>query len=252
MQAVILAGGLGTRLRAIVNNRPKPMASIDDGSVGQAKPFLEYQLEFLKSFRIVHFIFCVGYLHEQIEEYFGDGSRWGVKIDYSIEDELLGTGGAIKRAEKYLEGTFLTLNGDSFFDMNLSKLIQFHKNKIVGVKSRGYLGTIALTQVENANNYGSVSFNQEKMIVSFVEKSAAKSAELNSSNQINAGIYVLEPEILSFIPPSKKVSIEKEVFPSVLNNRCYLGGYPAEGFFVDIGTPTGYYKFLNYLKEKHL
>lgn len=252
MQAFILAGGLGTRLRTIVNGTPKPMASVGDGAAGHGKPFLEYQLEFLRGWGIVDFVFCVGYLHEHIQAYFGDGSRWGVKIDYSIEEERLGTGGALKLAQKYTRGAFLALNGDSFFDVNLDKLISFHTGHKTTAQQGDYLGTIALTRVQDARNYGLVKLNRENNIVNFNEKKAAGAAELNGSNLINAGIYVLEAEILNLIPPFKKVSIEKEVFPSVLNNGHYLGGYPAEGFFVDIGTPAGYHQFQNYLREKNL
>jgi NDP-sugar pyrophosphorylase family protein len=251
MQALILAGGLGTRLRAIVNDRPKPMAGISSGSAGHTKPFLEYQLEFLKSYHITHFILCVGYLHQHIQEHFGDGSQWGVRIDYSIEEELMGTGGAVKQAEQYVNGTFLTLNGDSFFEMDLNKIIQFHRAQTAGMRQGSYLGTIALTKVQDATNYGLVRLDQENRILTFDEKSAANSTEANGSNQINAGIYVLEPEILSFIPPARKVSIERETFPFVLNKGYCLGGYPAEGFFVDIGTPEGYRMFRNHLEERH-
>jgi mannose-1-phosphate guanylyltransferase len=251
MQALILAGGLGTRLSSVVNDRPKPMASINRGSGGRAKPFLECQLEFLKSYHIAHFIFCIGYLHQQIQGYFGDGSRWGVRIDYSIEEELMGTGGAIKRAEQYVNGPFLTLNGDSFFEMDLNEFIQSHKAQTARTRQGGYLGTIALTKVQDASNYGVVRLDQENRILTFDEKSAANSARVNGSNQINAGIYVLEPEILSFIPPARKVSIEKETFPSILNRGYYLGGYAAEGFFVDIGTPAGYRAFQSHLEERN-
>ena len=251
MQALILAGGLGTRLRAIVNDRPKPMASIEDSSTGSAKPFLEYQLEFLKSHSITHVVLCVGHLHQHIQEYFGNGSQWGVSIDYSIEEELLGTGGAIKHAENYLNGTFLALNGDSFFDIDLGELIQFHMDKKAKGPNRCYLGTIALTKVQDATNYGLAVLNKDNTILSFAEKSAVRSAGSSDANHINAGIYVLEPEILSSVPPFQKVSIEREVFPAVLSSGGYLGGYPADGFFIDIGTPAGYNRFRNYLKERN-
>jgi NDP-sugar pyrophosphorylase family protein len=252
MQALILAGGLGTRLRAVVNDRPKPMASIENGSAGSAKPFLEYQLEFLKSHRITHMIFCVGHLHQHIQKYFGNGSQWGVRIDYSIEEKLLGTGGAIKHAENYLNGTFLALNGDSFFGIDLGELIQFHLDKKAKMQQGDYLGTIALTEVQEATGYGLVTLNRDHRILNFAEKSAGRSAESSGSNWVNAGIYILEPETLNFIPPSRKVSIERETFPSVLKSGRYLGGYCRAGFFVDIGTPAGYRQFRSYVKERDL
>ncbi|MBI5031571.1 MAG: nucleotidyltransferase family protein [Chloroflexi bacterium] len=237
MQALILAGGLGTRLRSIVSDKPKPLANIG------GKPFLEYQIEFLKKHQIDHLVLCVGYLCEQVVEYFGDGSRWDVQIDYSIEEELLGTGGAVKHAEKYLQGTFLTLNGDSFFDLDLAAFIQFHARQKSEAKQECHLGTLALTQVQDARGYGSVRLGQANRIVDF----SAKSTASNGSHLINAGIYVLEPAFLDFIPSSKRVSLEQETFPLVLEKGFHLLGYPANGFFVDIGTPTGYSVFRNHV-----
>jgi NDP-sugar pyrophosphorylase family protein len=237
MKALILAGGLGTRLRSIVSDKPKALATIG------AKPFLEYQIEFLKRYQIDHLVLCVGYLHRHILDYFGDGSRWGVKIDYSIEEELLGTGGAVKHAEKYLQGTFLTLNGDSFFDVDLTAFIQFHECKKREMKRARHLGTLALTQVQDAREYGSVRLSQANQIVDFV----AKSTESNGARLINAGIYILESAFLNFIPGSKRVSLEHETFPSILKKGYQLLGYPADGFFVDIGTPAGYSAFRNHV-----
>lgn len=256
MQALILAGGLGTRLQSIINDRPKPMADIG------SKPFLEYQLAFLKQFHITDFILCVGHLHQHIQAYFGDGARWGVKIDYSIEEALLGTGGAIKQAERFIQGPLLALNGDSFFDIDLTRLVQFHQAQ-QATAPETYLGTMALTQVADASNYGSVRLDQNQRLVSFAEKSAPESspsaegelsanghAPSHSSNLINAGIYVLEPKVLTLIPPARKISLEREVFPTLLKQGYALGGYPAQGFFVDIGTPAGYRHFQTYLQAQ--
>lgn len=252
IQALILAGGLGTRLQTIVDDRPKPMAKIDHKN-GATKPFLEIQLDFLRSYEVRRFIFCVGYLHQQIQDYFGDGSRWGVQIDYSVEESLLGTGGAIKQAEKYIAGPFLALNGDSFFDLNLNDLLAFHAAQKAATPPGRYLGTIALAQVDDASDYGTVQLDQTGRITNFAEKvSAATDRPLQpgSPQWINAGIYVLEPDLLKTIPPSQKTSIEREIFPSSLNHGYWLGGYRTEGFFVDIGTPAGYGKFLSYIKEE--
>jgi NDP-sugar pyrophosphorylase family protein len=237
MQALILAGGLGTRLRSIVADRPKPMVDVG------GKPFLAYQLEFLRSHQIAHLILCVGHLHEKIQEYFGHGENWGVKIDYAIEEELLGTGGALKNAEKYLNGTFLVLNGDSYFDIDLSKLVQFHNDK--KNKSQSCLGAIALTEVRDARSFGSISLDAENKILSFQEKIAGS----NCSTHINAGIYILEPALVNFIPPSQKVSLERETFPMILEKGNLLFGCPSKGFFVDIGTPEGYHLFQRYIRN---
>ncbi len=240
MRAVILAGGLGTRLRSVVSDRPKPMANIG------GKPFLEHQIEFLKGYRIVNLVLCVGYLHEHIQARFKDGASWDVSIDYSIEDRLLGTAGALKHAQKYLAGTgtFLVLNGDSYFEVDLHRLIQFHERKKAG--DRRCLGSIALAGVPDVRSYGSIQTDRQGRILSFEEKPEAS----NGSIQINAGIYVLEPEILNLIPDSINVSLERETFPSVLDGGHHLFGYPAQGFFADIGTPDGYGRFWNYLKER--
>jgi NDP-sugar pyrophosphorylase family protein len=244
MQALILAGGLGKRLRSAVSDKPKPMAEVG------SKPFLEHQLEFLKRYQITHLVFCVGYLHRQIEAYFNDGSEWGIKIDYSVEGELLGTGGAIKNAEKFVNGTFLTLNGDSFFDIDLSQLIRFHNNQKLNRNGDECLGTIALTEVFDTRDYGKVILDKEKKILSFNEKVISDSAGIDNACLINAGIYILEPDILKFISSTKKVSLEREVFPSIINMGYYLFGHKLEGFFVDIGTPEGYHKFQSYLEEE--
>jgi NDP-sugar pyrophosphorylase family protein len=238
MQALILAGGLGTRLRPVVSDKPKPMAAVGD------KPFIEYQIEFLKRHEVTNLIFCVGYLHEQIQRYFGDGKKWSVKIDYSIEEELLGTAGALRLAQRYIDGTFLVLNGDTYFDADLKALVEFHQRKKAGHNG---IGTLALTEIQEARNYGSVTVSADRQILQFEEKSErAEAAKL-----INAGIYVLEPEILHFIPAAAKVSLERETFPIVLQQGRSLFGYPAKGYFVDIGSPAGYQQFQKHILEKN-
>lgn len=242
MPVLILAGGLGTRLRPLVKDKPKPMADVG------SKPFLEYQVSFLKRYGFRHFVFCVGYLHQHIREYFGDGWRWDVRIDYSIEEEPLGTGGALKHAEAHVHGTFLALNGDSFLDADLDQLVRSHERSRSDQKRQG---TIALTQVEEAGRYGTVRLGPGNEVLEFVEKSAESPEGKGPSEQyINAGIYVLEPEILRMIPRSRKVSIERDVFPSLLADGGGLYGCFLDGFFVDIGTPAGYRELRDYLKER--
>lgn len=245
MQALILAGGLGTRLRSIVNNTPKPMAQLN------SKPFLEYQLEFLKHHHITEFIFCVGYLHHAIQDYFEDGARWNVHINYSIEEELVGTGGAIKLAERYQCDSFLVLNGDSFFNIDLTAFIGFHRSHQTQEQGNNYLGSLALTSIDDTRAYGSVQLDSAHNITHFIEKSENGVAPVEEPRLVNAGIYILEPEILHFIPPRQKVSIERETFPAVLQSGYALGGYAADGFFVDIGTPAGYHRFQEYLQEEY-
>jgi len=237
MQAVILAGGLGTRLRSIVNDKPKPMAEI----VG--KPFLEYQIEFLKRHQISELVFCVGYLHQLIQDYFGDGARWGVKINYAVEEQLLGTAGALKNAERYLQESFVVLNGDSFFDFDLTAFHEFHKSW--KSEQGSYLGSIALTEVNDTRDYGAITTDAGGRILKFEEKSAASTPE----KQINAGAYILQRDVMNTIPRQVKVSLERETFPALLQQGRILGGYRARGFFVDIGTPSGFQKFQNHIME---
>lgn len=236
MQALILAGGLGTRLRAVVSDKPKPMATIS------GKPFLEYQIELLQRHGIDEVIFCVGYLYEQIQNHFGNGEKSGLKINYSIEEELLGTAGALKLAQKFIHGTFLVLNGDTYLDIDLQQLIQFHQKK----RENNAIGAVALIEVDDAGNYGAVTIDTTNAISSFNEKSAGAAA----SKLINAGIYVLELQIFNFIAPAKKVSLEKDTFPTVINQGHPLFGYQTKGYFVDIGTPTGYQGFQHYISGK--
>ncbi|HEC32212.1 MAG TPA: nucleoside-diphosphate-sugar pyrophosphorylase [Deltaproteobacteria bacterium] len=220
MKVLILTGGLGTRLRKIVTNKPKPMALIAN------RPFLEYLILQLKRYGLTDIVLCIGYLGEQMKEYFDDGSRWDVHISYSWEKEHLGTGGAIKLAEKLVkEENFLAMNGDSFLDVNLKKLIDYH------LKQRA-LATMALAEVENPLRYGAVEIDGKGEIKSFVEKGKSSNSKL-----INGGIYVFNKEIFDYIP-IEKVSLETEVFPKLIGKRFY--GMPTKGFFIDIGVPEDY------------
>ena len=224
MKAVILAGGLGTRLRKKIDDKPKSMASVS------GRPFLEYQIEQLKRYDIKEVVFCVGYLGEQIKDFLSNGAEFGVKVEYATEKELLGTGGALKNAQKYLEdSTFLVLNGDSYLDINLLDFIQYHKEKEAQ-------GTIALTKVDVSEQYGLVEIDKENRIRGFFEK--AKGDKFGMI--INAGIYLFEPDLLNYIPEQKKISLEKEFFPHLLRENIALFGYLSSGYFIDIGSSQKY------------
>lgn len=238
MQALILAGGTGTRLRSLVSDRPKPMASIGD------MPFLELQLRWLRDHGIRRFIFCVGYLHEQIRSYFGDGSRWNVEVDYSIEKTLLGTGGALKRVERVVEGPFLALNGDSFLEFDPTPLVRFHRQR--KARHPRCLGTLTLTAVPDTREFGSVEVDPGGRILCFQEKNE----QAAGPGLVNAGVYVLEPGLLTSIEGDRRVSLERETFPSILRQGFQLYAYRAEGFFADIGTPFGYRRFERYVEQK--
>lgn len=220
MMAVILCGGLGTRLRSIIDNLPKPMASI------AGRPFLEYLILQLKRQGFRDILLCTGYLGEKVREYFSDGKNWGVNILYSHEPEPLGTGGALKLAQKLIYGDdFLLMNGDSFLDVDFNKLINYHlKNKA--------LATIALVEVENPARYGVVEIDETGKIKNFVEKTKSSRSKL-----INGGVYMFNRKVFNYIPEGK-VSLEKEVFPQLIGKGFY--GMPIKGFFIDIGIPEDY------------
>ncbi|MEK6889149.1 MAG: sugar phosphate nucleotidyltransferase [Nanoarchaeota archaeon] len=227
-KALILCGGLGTRLKETVSDLPKSMAPV------AGRPFLEYQIKFLKAQGITDIILCVSHMSEKIKSYFGSGIRLGVDITYSEEQTPLGTAGAIKNAENYLDDTFIVLNGDSYSQINILDLIEFHKMKRA-------LCTLSLAESLEAQFYGSAVMDGNK-IVGFSEKSTNPKAEL-----VSRGIYVMEPAMLDHIPKDKKSSLENEIFPSLVE-KSMLNGILLKGYFADIGRPESYKAF----KEKVL
>lgn len=224
MKVLILSGGLGSRLRNVIKDIAKPMAIIT------GKPFLEFLVLQLKKFNLNNIVLCTGYKSRSIEDYFKDGSRWGIKLIYSKEKKPLGTGGAIKFAENLiLEDNFLVMNGDSFFDIDLRKLISYHFEKKA-------LATIALAKVKDTRRFGVIKIDKNGKIESFFEK-----AKEQNSNLINGGVYLLNKEIFKYIPKDKSISLEKEVFPKLINsNRFY--GVSFKNYFIDIGVPKAYKK----------
>lgn len=220
-QAIILAGGLGTRLRLLVRDRPKVLAPI------AGSPFLEYVLLQLRNYGIEDVILSVGFRGEMIERHFGNGSKWGLCLRYSYETKPLGTGGAVRLAERLLKGKrLLVMNGDSFFDVDINALWRSHEK-------RGSVITLALAKVNNPQRYAAVEINRRGEVVMFKEKEHAETAGL-----VNGGIYVFRREALDLIPEGTAVSLEREVFPRLI--RKGLHGVPREGYFVDIGVPADY------------
>ena len=220
-KAVLLVGGLGTRLRTVVTSAPKPLAPVGN------RPFLELLIRQLGSQGIRSLIMCTGYLADQIESEFGKGSGLGVTIEYSKEPEALGTAGAVKFAERFLQGApdFLVMNGDSFLELDLNQLIQLHR-------THGGLATMAVVSVENAGRYGTVHLDSDNKVTAFCEKTGSDSPGL-----INAGVYVFSPAILGLIPAGP-VSLEKDIFPKLLGEEVYASR--EQGVFIDIGTPADY------------
>lgn len=194
MKAVILAGGLGTRLRPLTNDTPKPLLPINQ------KPIIEHAILNFKKHGILDIVLSVGYKADKIKEYFGDGSKWGVNIDYCVENEPLGTGGAIKKAVEGATETFVAINGDNLADFNWTQALADHR------ASRAKI-TLALYPVEDVTQYGIARLDNGQ-IVEFVEKPTVEKAP---SNLNNAGGYIMEPEVLDILPAGVS-SIERDCF----------------------------------------
>lgn len=222
-KVLILAGGLGTRIRALFPDRPKSMIPFN------GKPFLEHQIAFLAGQGFRRFVLCVGYKAEPIEAHFGDGRRFGVEIVYSREMTPLGTGGALRYAAAHIDGPVLVLNGDTYLAMDYRALVTFH------AAHTDTVGAIAVCEVADTARYGQVVLDDARRITAFREKTVARGRGL-----VNAGAYVFGPGILDYIPAGEKVSLEQAVFPALLKAGESLYGYPIREQFVDIGTPEGY------------
>ncbi len=219
-KAIILAGGKGTRMRPLTYEMPKPMIPL------KGKPLVQHIIELCRKYEVREIIMSVGYMGDKIRDHFGDGSHLGVDIRYVYEDEELGTAGPLLLAKERLDGPFLMFNGDVLSDIDLGDLISFHAEQ-------NGLATIALTQVEDTSSFGVARLKGHR-IVGFVEK--PKGGE--DSKLINAGVYVLEPEVLGYIPKGKSM-LERDVFPK-LSDEGKLYGYPFDGQWFDTGTPEAY------------
>jgi len=224
MKALFLAGGMGTRLRPLTNELPKPMVPIMN------KPLLERSMENLKDCGIDDIVISTCYKSKYIQDYFGDGSKFGLKIEYICEDIPLGTGGAIKKTEQLYNDTFLVFNADIICNMDYKDLIRFHKSKAASV-------TIAVTRVDNPSAYGVIEYDKNNYAISFTEKPKANAIK---SHYINAGVYVIEPEVLKGIPGNRPISVERETFPSLLQNGKKIAVYKNNSYWMDIGTPEKY------------
>ncbi len=226
MKAVILAGGEGTRLRPLTCNTPKPMAPILN------RPFLEHMISHLKGHGVDHAALTISYLPEVIRSHFGDGRDYGLGLSYALEEEPLGTAGAVKNVESELDGTFYVLNGDIFTDLDLKDMARFHRES-------GALVTISLTQVENPSAFGVVETDPQGRVLRFLEKPAPGET---ASNLINAGIYLIEPEALAHAPSGEFHSFERGLFPKLLDMGAPVYGYRSQPYWIDLGTPANYMK----------
>ena len=218
-KAVLLVGGRGTRLRPLTDKMPKALLPV------HGKTITEHLFDLLKKYGIRDAVLCVGYLKEKIKEKFGDGSEIGMNIIYIEEDEPLGTAGPLKLAKKYLKDSFIVSNGDELKNINIPRMFRLHKRKDA-------LATIALTTVDDPTHYGVVRLDGSR-IIEFVEKPANP-----PSNLINAGFYILEPEVIDMIPDGFSM-LEKDVFPK-LAKMGRLRGFPFAGQWFDIGNIERY------------
>lgn len=237
MQAILLCGGMGTRLRSVVADRPKPMADIC------GKPFLQYLLEMLRDKGITEVIFALGYMGEMIEEYFQDGSAFGLKIAYSYEEEPLGTGGAIRNAlPKILEEEVLVLNADTYFPMDYQGLLRFHQ------ENDGDF-SLATRAVPDISRYGAVRRDAAGRILAWNEKLGDGGQPL--AGEINGGIYVMKKSLIAEIPEGKQ-SLEQDCVPKWLSEGKRIFGLPFDGYFMDIGIPKDYQQFITDVEQgKH-
>ena len=225
MEAIILAGGLGSRLRAAVPDLPKPMAPI------HGRPFLEYLCDYWAGQGVSRFILSVGYKRDIIEEHFGARYK-GTEVDYAVEGQPLGTGGGLLLALKQLRrtGPFLIMNGDTFFEVDLTPMRRYHLEKSAEL-------TIALREVEANSRYGSVGIDKEGKITTFDNRARTSGRAL-----INGGVYLAEKSAFTgmALESDAPVSIEDQLYPRMLTEGRRLYGFPSSGRFIDIGIPEDY------------
>jgi mannose-1-phosphate guanylyltransferase len=222
LQALILVGGHGTRLRPVTLTLPKPVIPLVD------RPFMRYMIDWLARHGVEEVVMACGFLPDRMREVLGDDIPGGPHLRYVEEPEPRGTAGAIKFAEDVLEDRFFALNGDSLTDLDLTKLRERHE-------ASGARATLGLYPVDDPTSYGLVRRADDGEILEFLEKPDPDQID---TNEVSAGAYMLEKEVLDLIPPGQDVSIEREVFPKLVGNGLY--SKRLEGYWVDIGTPERY------------
>lgn len=233
MKGIIIAGGLGTRLRPLTYHRPKPLVPVAN------RPFLEYQVALLRQHGIDDIVFATNYLADHIENYFGDGSRFGVRMRYAIEDQPLGTGGAIRNAAEVFPGEAVAVfNGDILTDFDLGGVIAFHHE-------REAMATITLTPIERPHPFGVLVVDDVGRVSEWNEpseeyKKAVSSgliADESGEDWINAGFYLLEPAFIERIPTGKASSVERDIYPMLLAEGAAIYGNSPGGYWMDVGRP---------------
>lgn len=227
MKAVIMAGGMGSRLKAITGDRPKPMVPL------LGRPLMEHILELLRSQGFDQVCAAVRYRAGDIMAHFGDGSRFGVEMQYRVEEEPLGTAGAVKNCRDFYGGEdFLVISGDAACDFQLSRLMEEHKR-------RGAAVTLALCRHSEPLSYGLAVTDGEGRIRSFVEKPDWSRVV---TDLVNTGIYVISPRIMELVPEGREFDFAKDLFPLLLSRGELLLGLPMEGYWCDVGSPLSYYR----------
>ncbi len=221
---VILAGGLGTRLRPLTDARPKPVVPLLN------RPFLDYQLALLRRHGVRDVVLSCSYRVDDVRSAMGTGAAAGVGLRYAVEDAPLGTGGGVRNAAHGARGRLLVLNGDVLTDVDLGAVLRFHA-------ARGARATIGLIPVEDPTRYGLVETDGRGAVRRFLEKPRADEV---TTNMVNAGIYVIEAELLERIPSGRAVSIEREFFPGLVSDGVPFFGCPLTGYWRDIGSPVAY------------
>ena len=237
--AVILAGGLGTRLRSVYAAGPKSMAPV------KGRPFLDYLLAQLKKEGVKEVILCVGYKKCHIHRFVGSGDKWGLRAKYSVEHKLLGTGGALKKAEQLIsEDRILVVNGDTFLDVNLRELVEFHE-------SRKAAATLAAVKVADSARYGSLRLDSKSRITAFLEKSGREGSQgpRTEKKLVNGGMYVLEKSLLRAIGMCGPMSLERDIFPSLLPAKSVYG-FASDAYFLDIGVPLDLWRAQSELPQR--
>ena len=221
MKAVILAGGLGTRLQPYTKSLPKPMLPLD------GKPILEHEIEWIKKNGIKEIVLCVSYLRKKIEDHFGDGERFGVKIEYAISSKPLATAGQLKTAEKFIDNTFVCIYGDSIYNFSLRNMIKQHK------KSKSNV-TMSLYDYKFNLKYGVIETKNSGQVTSWNEKP-------EFSAKINIGCYVMEPEVLQLIPKNRLYGMDS-VIRKILAKKKKVSSVISKKGFIDIGDKETYEK----------
>ena len=223
LTAVVLAGGEGTRLRPLTHDLPKPVLPVAN------RPFFEYMLDHLRSAGVTRVIMALGYRAHPLIEKFGDGSAYGILIDYVVEDKPLGTSGAVRALLPDLKETFLVLNGDCVTEVNIAAMVEQH------IERREY-ATLAIHTVDDPSRYGVIVLDGIGYVTRFIEKPPGPRFPANT---VNSGVYVLEPEVFNYIGAGFSM-FEKDLFPAVLMSGVEIGSFPWDGYFIDMGTPDSF------------